>query len=51
MYATKIIMGINISEKNKAALLEIANAKNPPIPVYQAYLLPDKYEIDYYPVI
>ena len=50
-YATKIIMGINISEKNKASLLEIANAKNPPIPVYQAYLLPDKYEIDYYPVI
>ena len=50
-YATKIIMGINISGKNKADLLEIANAKTPPIPVYQAYLLPDKYEIDYYPVI
>ena len=50
-YATKIIMGININEKNKADLLEIANAKTPPIPVYQAYLLPDKYEIDYYPVI
>ena len=49
-YATKIIMGINISEKDKAELLRIANEKKPPIPVYQAYLLPDKYEIDYYPV-
>ncbi len=49
-YATKIIMGINISEKDKAELLRIANTKKPSIPVYQAYLLPDKYEIDYYPV-
>lgn len=50
-YATKIIMGTNISEKNKAELLRIAKAKKPSIPVYQAYLLPDKYEIDYYPVM
>ena len=50
-YATKIIMGINISEKNKTELLKIANAKNPPIPVYQAYLMPDKYEINYYQIM
>ncbi len=50
-YATKIILGINIEEKNKAALLKITKEKNPPIPVYQAYLLPDRYEIGYYPII
>ena len=50
-YATKIIMGMNINEKNRAELLRIAKEKTPSIPVYQAYLLPDKYEIDYYSVM
>ena len=47
-YATRIIMGINIEEGNKRLLLQLAKEKC--IPVYQAFLLPDKYEIGYYPV-
>ncbi len=49
-FATKIILGMNIDEKNKEELLSIAHEKEPPIPVYQAFLLPDKYEIAYYPL-
>ena len=49
-FATKIILGMNIDEKNKEELLRIAHEKEPPIPVYQAFLRPDKYEIGYYPL-
>lgn len=49
-FATKIILGANIDEKHKEELLKIAHEKEPPIPVYQAFLRPDKYEIGYYPL-
>ncbi len=49
-YVTKIIVGVNIAEKHKQELLKFANEKNPPIPVYQAFLLPNKYEIGYYQI-
>lgn len=49
-FATKLILGDKISDKNKLQLITVARAKNPPIPIYQAYLLPNKYEIGFYPI-
>lgn len=49
-FATKLILGDKISDKNKIQLITVARAKNPPIPIYQAYLLPNKYEVGFYPI-
>ena len=47
-YATKIILGPNINEMNKKLLIELSKKKG--IPVFQAYLLPDQYSIDFFPI-
>ena len=46
--ASKIILGTDISDSNKASLLSLAREKN--LPVFQAYLIPDKYAIDFYQI-
>lgn len=46
--ASKIILGADISDYNKALLLSLAQKKN--IPVFQAYLTPNKYAIDFYQI-
>ena len=46
--ASKIILGADISDSNKALLLSLAREKN--LPVFQAYLIPDRYAIDFYQI-
>jgi len=46
--ASKIVLGADISDSNKTLLLSLAREKN--LPVFQAYLLPDRYAIDFYQI-
>lgn len=46
--ASKIVLGSDISDSNKALLLSLARDKK--LPVFQAYLIPDKYAIDFYQI-
>ena len=46
--ASKIVLGADISDSNKTLLLSLAREKN--LPVFQAYLIPDRYAIDFYQI-
>lgn len=46
--ASKIVLGADISDSNKTLLLSLAHEKK--LPVFQAYLIPDKYAIDFYQI-
>ena len=46
--ASKIILGADISDSNKKLLLSLALKKN--LPVFQAFLIPDRYAIDFYQI-
>ena len=46
--ASKIILGADISDSNKTLLLSLAREKK--LPVFQAYLIPDRYAIDFYQI-
>ena len=44
----KIFLGVNIEDSTKCRLLDIATKKK--IPVYQMYLAPNNYKLDYYKI-